>query len=343
MLSEKEEFIWGEEQNSAFELLKDRLTKAPILGKPDLEKSFIIHTDASNYAIGAVLLQEDEEKRLRIISYAFRALRDVEKVRKFHHYIWGKTTDIFTDQRAVIAIKNAKENQTKLRRYQLALMAYSLNIYYKEGKANVLADLLSRNTTLALKIKSVPDNIIDIMNKYKNPHMPGNWKISDQEKSEFIKQFGEKVQVVDNTVLINMNGNIKIYVPQDYREDLVKNWHEHPLHGEHFGIKRLIGDIKRYFWWGNMKIKLNCKTCDLIKHHPGTTYTKWQGKWDASELPFTRINMDIRGPLPETPRRNSYLLVIVDDLSKYTIAIPLQKSSSEHIKEALVTRVFPVF
>uniref|UniRef100_A0A0N5C9K1 RNA-directed DNA polymerase n=1 Tax=Strongyloides papillosus TaxID=174720 RepID=A0A0N5C9K1_STREA len=358
LLSEKEEFIWGEEQNKAFELLKDRLTNAPILGKPDLEKSFIIHTDASDYAIGAVLLQEDEEKRLRIIAYASRSLRDVEKrwqitekealavvfaVRKFHHYIWGKTTDIFTDQRAVVAIKNAKENQTKLRRYQLALMAYSLNIYYKEGKANVLADLLSRNTTLALKIKSVPENVLDIMNKYKNPHIPDNWKVPDQEKFEIIKQFGEKVQVIDDTVLIDMNGKVKIYVPKEYRENLVKNWHEHPLHGGHFGIKRIIGDIKRYFWWENMKIRLDCKTCELIKHHPGTTYTKWQGKWDAPELPFTRINMDIRGPLPETPRRNSYLLVIVDDLSKYTIAIPLQKSSSEHIIEALVTRVFPVF
>ncbi|CEF61342.1 Reverse transcriptase domain-containing protein [Strongyloides ratti] len=71
-------------------------------------------------------------------------------MKKFHYYMYGKVTDIYTDQRAVLAIKGAKENQTKLRRYQLALAAYNLRIFYKVGKANVLVDLLSRNVVLAV-------------------------------------------------------------------------------------------------------------------------------------------------------------------------------------------------
>uniref|UniRef100_A0A0K0EG40 RT_RNaseH_2 domain-containing protein n=1 Tax=Strongyloides stercoralis TaxID=6248 RepID=A0A0K0EG40_STRER len=102
LLSEKVEFRWGPEQDKAFEILKKRLTNAPILAQPDLGRSFVIHTDASDYAIGAVLLQEDQEKRLRVIAYASRTLRNVEKrwqitekealalvfaVRKFHYYL----------------------------------------------------------------------------------------------------------------------------------------------------------------------------------------------------------------------------------------------------------------
>lgn len=67
------------EQDNALTLLKTLLTQAPILAKPDLNRNFIIHTDASDYAIRAVLLQEDEEKHLRVIAYASRTLRDVEK------------------------------------------------------------------------------------------------------------------------------------------------------------------------------------------------------------------------------------------------------------------------
>uniref|UniRef100_A0A0N5C0I4 RNA-directed DNA polymerase n=1 Tax=Strongyloides papillosus TaxID=174720 RepID=A0A0N5C0I4_STREA len=161
LLSEKIEYKWTDEQSKAFLELKRRLKTAPVLAPPDLSRNFIIHTDASEYAIGAVLLQEDtNDKFPRLIACASRTLNDVEKrwqvvekealalvyaVKQFRYYIESKVTDVFTDQRAVLAIKSPKENQSKLRRYQLALSAYNLNIYYKEGKANVIADLFSRN------------------------------------------------------------------------------------------------------------------------------------------------------------------------------------------------------
>uniref|UniRef100_A0A0N5CIC7 RT_RNaseH_2 domain-containing protein n=1 Tax=Strongyloides papillosus TaxID=174720 RepID=A0A0N5CIC7_STREA len=143
LLSEKVDFKWTSEQDEAFEELQSKLKSAPILAAPDLSRSFIIHTDASEFAIGAVLLQESPEDNYpRIISCASRTLQDVEKrwqvvekealalvyaIKQFKYYIEGEVTDVYTDQRAVLAIKSPKENQTKLRRYQLALSAYNLN------------------------------------------------------------------------------------------------------------------------------------------------------------------------------------------------------------------------
>uniref|UniRef100_A0A0K0DTU5 RNA-directed DNA polymerase n=1 Tax=Strongyloides stercoralis TaxID=6248 RepID=A0A0K0DTU5_STRER len=358
LLSEKIEFRWGPEQDKAFKILKEKLTNAPILAKPDLGRSFIIHTDASDYAISAVLLQEDQEKRLRVIAYASQTLRDVEKrwqitekealavvfaVRKFHYYDTGKTTDIYTDQRAVVAIKRAKENQTKLRRYQLALIAYNLNIYYKEGKANVLADLLSRNTTLAIKVSQPPKDILEIVDNFKNPHNIETWKLSEEEKTLLQKHFGNKVQNHDNIAIVIINGTPNCYVPEKNREEFIKHYHGHPIFEEHFGQKRIEEAIKKYFWWHSMKIQFNCEICHKIKYHPGTTYSQWLGKWDIPKIPFERINMDIRGPLPETLRFNKYLLVIVDDLSMYALTLPLWKTNSECIIEALITKVFPIF
>uniref|UniRef100_A0A0K0EA36 Reverse transcriptase domain-containing protein n=1 Tax=Strongyloides stercoralis TaxID=6248 RepID=A0A0K0EA36_STRER len=237
LLSDKEDFVWGPDQENAFKGLKGKLIEAPILGKPDLEKNFIVHTDASEEAIGGVLLQEDSEKRIRIIAYTSRTLRDVEKrwqitekealavvfaVRKFHHYIWGKVTDVYTDQCAVVSIKNAKENQTKLRRYQLTLMAYNLNIYYKEGKRNVLADLMSRNAALAIKaVKSIKD-ILSIVENYKNPFNTTEWKLEIEEKEELIKQVGDQVQFLENLAIVLLQDKTRIYVPIKYQEIFIK-------------------------------------------------------------------------------------------------------------------------
>uniref|UniRef100_A0A0K0FRB5 RNA-directed DNA polymerase n=1 Tax=Strongyloides venezuelensis TaxID=75913 RepID=A0A0K0FRB5_STRVS len=358
LLSEKVDFQWGDQQEKAFEELKRKLTETPVIVRPNWNKPFVIHTDASDYAIGAVLLQEDENNHLRVISYASRALREIERrwqktekealavifgVKKFHYYIYGKTTDIYTDQRAVLAIKNAKESQTKLRRYQLAVAPYNLRIFYKEGKANVVADLLSRNVVLAVKINRENEDIFTIMKKFNWSHGKQNWILEEEEKKELERQFGNEVKIIDNQAIVQIKGESKFYVPKNNREELIRIWHEHPLMEGHFGVKRIEEGIRNWFWWERMDIKINCENCAKTKFYPITMDTKWKGVWNIPKMPFRRINIDIRGPLPETIRGKSYLLVIVDDMSKYVIAVPLEKITGESMVEALNVRVFAVF
>src|ERR1043165_5937488 len=66
-------FEWKEEQEKAFEVLKEKLTEAPILQYPDFEKQFIIFTDASNKGLGAVLSQLDNKEKKRVIIYNSRS------------------------------------------------------------------------------------------------------------------------------------------------------------------------------------------------------------------------------------------------------------------------------
>ena len=76
------ELNWTEEHNNAFELLKEKLTSAPVLAYPDFKKPFIVETDTSFKGLGAVLMQKDEDDLARVIVYASRSLRPGEKSMK---------------------------------------------------------------------------------------------------------------------------------------------------------------------------------------------------------------------------------------------------------------------
>ena len=107
LTEQSRKFIWSE----SFEILRARLVKAPLLAHPDFSKAFILDTDASDTAIGAVLSQIHEGEE-RVISYASRCLTKAERkycvtrkellaivnfVKQFRHYLYGKPFVVRTD------------------------------------------------------------------------------------------------------------------------------------------------------------------------------------------------------------------------------------------------------
>lgn len=144
----------------AFEKCKTLLVNEPILQYPDFRKEFIITTDASNVAIGAVLSQgkvfED-----RPCQYASRTLTSTEQrystiekellsivyaVKTFRPYIYGRHFKIYTDHRPLVWLWKLKEPNSKLLRWKLRLEEYDFEVIYKKGKYNSNADALSRIT-----------------------------------------------------------------------------------------------------------------------------------------------------------------------------------------------------
>lgn len=141
-----------------FEYCKNLLTNEPILQYPDFSQIFHLTTDASNYAIGAVLSQGPIGQD-KPIAYASRTLNDheinysvIEKellavvwaTKYFRPYLYGRKFNIFTDHKPLEWLSSIKEPNSKLTRWREKLEDYNFNIKYKKGCQNVVADGLSR-------------------------------------------------------------------------------------------------------------------------------------------------------------------------------------------------------
>ena len=156
------QMVFSEECLNSFSTLKERLMTAPVLGYPDLDKDFVIHCDASKDAIGAVLAQEDKHGDLHPICYMSKVTSGAEKnwsiydlecyaiiqaLKKFRHYIHGKRTSIYTDQKALKWLLEMKEPSPRLTRWITKIQGLDLDIHYRPGRSNADADCLSRLVT----------------------------------------------------------------------------------------------------------------------------------------------------------------------------------------------------
>ncbi|GKC25041.1 putative reverse transcriptase domain-containing protein, partial [Tanacetum coccineum] len=147
-------YIWGENQESAFQLLKQKLCEAPILALPEGNDDFIVYCDASLQGLGAVLMQRE-----KVIAYASQQLKPHEEnytthdlelgavvfaLKIWRHYLYGTKCTVFTDHKSLQHILDQKELNMRQRRWLELLADYDCEIRYHPGKANVVADALSR-------------------------------------------------------------------------------------------------------------------------------------------------------------------------------------------------------
>ncbi|GJS77025.1 putative reverse transcriptase domain-containing protein [Tanacetum coccineum] len=121
LTQKKVKFEWGEKQEAAFQLLKEKLCSVPILALPEGSEDFIVYCDASIKDLGDVLMQR--EKR---------------------HYLYGTKCTMFTDHKSLQHILDQKELNMRQRRWLELLSDYDCEIRYHLGKANVVVDALSK-------------------------------------------------------------------------------------------------------------------------------------------------------------------------------------------------------
>jgi hypothetical protein len=154
LLKKGVKFVRSEACEKAFHTLRQHLTSASVLVQLDNSKPFEVFCDASGTGLGCVLMQEG-----RVIAYASRALRphelnypthDLELAAVVHalkiwrHYLMGNRCNIFTDHKSLKYIFTQSELNMRQRRWLELIKDYDLEVHYHPGKANVVADALSR-------------------------------------------------------------------------------------------------------------------------------------------------------------------------------------------------------
>ncbi|GKF07839.1 putative reverse transcriptase domain-containing protein [Tanacetum coccineum] len=201
-------YIWGKDQESAFKLLKQKLCEAPILALPEGNDNFVVYCDASYQGLGAVLMQRE-----KVIAYASRQLKPDEEnytthdlklgavvfaLKIWRHSLYDTKCTVFNNHKSLQHILDQKE-LNMIQRHWLELLAdYDCEIHYHPGKANVVANALSRKERIKpLRVRSLVMTI--------HPNLPSQILKAQTEalKEENIK--AENLRGMDKSFEIHPN------------------------------------------------------------------------------------------------------------------------------------------
>lgn len=348
LLKKDEIFEWKTPQNEAFTKIKEIITSEPILQFPDFSKEFILTTDASMIALGAVLSQGEIGKD-KPIAFASRTLNKSEKnysttdreilacvwaTAHFRPYLYGRKFTILTDHRPLKWLFNVKDPGSRLIRWRLKLEEYEYNIEYKPGSQNVVADALSR-----VEIKTTNQ----LARQDENPSNEIESKTEIEEQPIASSNTSES-QPSDEDVYIDKHGNRRQWIkdPNTQRQ-LLKELHDNPT-GGHQGQRRTLDILKLKYYWKNMKQDVNryietCTSCNERKTNPKDKLKAPMVVTNTPSKVFDTLHVDIVGPLTVTDNKNKYLLTFQDSFSKYPEAIPIPDQTAETIAKYFVKEI----
>ncbi|KAE8726163.1 Detected protein of unknown function [Hibiscus syriacus] len=319
-----------EPPTKAFEDLKAAVSQEPVLALPDFTMPFEVHTDASDFAIGGVLMQEGHP-----IAFESRKLNDTERrytvqenemtviihcLRVWRHYLLGAHFTIKTDNVATSYFQTQKKLSPKQVRWQDFLAEFDYTLEYKPGKANVVADALSRKTELDA-ISLAKGTVLKCIKEglELDPLTRELVKLASDGKTQ-------RFWVGDG--LLYTKGR-RIYVPKwdNLRRDLIKECHDTKWAG-HLGQKRTMSLLETAYFWPHMKdsVELYVKTC-LVRQQDKVENRQPVGLLEplpVPQRPWDSITLDFISALPKSEGYGS-IMVVVDRFSKYGTFIPCPK------------------
>jgi hypothetical protein len=339
-------FNWSLECNEAFEKLKVLLTTAPVLAQSDIEKPFDVYCDASGSGLGCVLMQEG-----RVIVYASRQLRRHEEhypthdlelatvvhaLKIWHHYLLGNIYHIYTDHKSLKYIFTQSELNMRKRRWLELIKDYELEIHYHPGKANVVADALSRKVSChCLTVKTSDNTLCQEMEKL-NLGMIQQGALSQlklesvllqrimdaQRDNEGMKHIHEKIRArkakcfrKDDQGIVWFNNRIVVPKNEELRQQILDEAHL-SRYSIHPGSTKMYQDLKQHYWWMKMKIEIaryvaRCDTCKRVK----AIHMKTAGSLQSLPIPTWKwedISIDFIVGLPITAKGFDSIWVIID-------------------------------
>uniref|UniRef100_A0ABD2VTH8 RNA-directed DNA polymerase n=2 Tax=Trichogramma kaykai TaxID=54128 RepID=A0ABD2VTH8_9HYME len=254
-------FVWGAEQEQAFQTLKRCLSEAPVLVRPDFSKEFSIQTDASDYAVGAVLTQEYEDGEhpvyyvSRVLSRAEQRYTTTEKeclaviwaIEKFRPYVEGSRFKVVTDHRALTWLRNFKDPQGRVARWAFKLMEYDFEIVYRKGSVHYVPDALSRAFDKEVcAFEKIEDEwyLKKRLDVQREPSKFRDWTIEDG----MLYKRGRSALLDPVT---NAENGWRLVVPAERRQRVLFDAHSLTSSG-HLGAKKTYDRAACEYWWPGM-------------------------------------------------------------------------------------------
>lgn len=363
---------WEKDEQEAFNILKHALSSPPVLKQAVDGMPFAIQTDASAYALGAVLLQ-GEGKDEHPIEYASRLLSAAERnystterealaivwaCDKFRGYIEGSQIKLLTDHQPLKWLLSIKSPTGRLARWGLQLQQLNFSIEYVPGKMNATADMLSR-PPCAVENHDDTENcicafFIDMPNKTQSQIR------EEQLKDEYLKDIITSLENQDENSIKWMNrsyilndgilycysnddcDDAQLVIPSHERATILKVHHDDSTAG-HYGTERTIARIAGRYFWPGMRAEIakyvkNCIECQRFK----ATNLKPAGllQTTSSKQRFEVVAVDLFGPLPQTEDNFKWILIVEDVASRWTELFKLSDATSEACAKILIEEIF---
>lgn len=366
-LSSKKKFAWTAEAQNAFETVKELLTSAPVLANPDFSKKFFLHCDASDYGIGAVLVQLDENGNERPIAYMSKKLNTsqrnysvtereclsaIEAIKRFRCYLELQEFEVITDHASLLWLMKQPDLTGRLARWVFKLQSYKFSISHRKGRDHVVPDALSR----------IPDcevSMVELMGPEIDLNSPA---FTDPDyRSLHSKILGNAskypdLKVVDDFVYIRTDhytgdeeqeiNSWKLWIPENLRNSIIERFHNSPT-AAHGGMGKTLDLIRRNFYWPGMvtDVRQYIRECEICKcsKHPNIVLRPQMGNPVITLRPFQRLYVDILGPYPRSKKGHIGLFIVLDHFTKFHWLCPLKKFTSNIIQEFLLETIFHTY
>ena len=358
-------FRWSTEYEKSFLELKKRLTSAPILTIPTGTERFVIYSDASKHGLGCVLMQHD-----KVVAYASRQLKDYEKnypthdlelaavvfaLKIWRHYLYGAKCEIFTDHKSLKYIFTQKELNMRQRRWLELVKDYDCDINYHPGKANMVADALSRKTSSSLAIlqcissplrEEIEKLGLELVSQKEAMYLATlliQLNLLERIKAAQLNdpvaiKYKAKVEARKHPeLMITEDGALRygsrLFVPdnKELKKEILSEAHCTP-YSVHPGNTKMYRDLSTHYWWIGMRKDVaefveHCLTCQQVK----AEHQRPSGLLKPLMIPewkWKRITMDFVLGLPKTQKGFNSIWVIVDRLTKSAHFLPVKKTFS---------------
>ncbi|KAL0549090.1 hypothetical protein IC582_013570 [Cucumis melo] len=351
-------FVWSKACEDSFQTLKQKLVTAPVLTVPDGSGSFVIYSDASKKGLGCVLMQQG-----KVVAYASRQLKSHEQnypthdlelaavvfaLKIWRHYLYGEKIQIFTDHKSLKYFFTQKELNMRQRRWLELVKDYDCEILYHPGKANVVADALSRKVShsaalitrqaplhrdleraeIAVSVGTVTMQLAQLTVQ---PTL--RQRIIDAQSNDpyLVEKRGLAEAGQTAEFSLSSDGGLlferRLCVPSDgaVKTELLSEAHSSPF-SMHPGSTKMYQDLKRVYWWRNMKREVaefvsKCLVCQQVK----APRQKPAGLLQPLSIPewkWENVSMDFITGLPRTLRGFTVIWVVVDRLTKSAHFVP---------------------
>jgi len=298
-------FEWNQEATQAFNVLKTSIASEPTLAHPDPSEPFILETDASDFAIGAVLLQRSKaDMELHPVAFYSRKMIPAEinytvhdkellaivaAFKHWRHYLVGSphTIEVFSDHKNLSYFSSMHILKQRHARWNEMLSEFDFILCYRPGKSNIPADALSRQES------------------FEKP----------TEHESFNLKFEKLNEIADNEIT------------EERKLEILRTRHD-SLSAGHPGIRKTYHLVAKDFNWPGLRkyVEKYVKSCDVCQRSKSARHKPYGllNPLPVPHAPWTDVTMDFIVKLPPSKGFDS-ILVVVCRRTKMAHFIPCQE------------------